>query len=207
MLPFGVVRFVFLLMIKVMYKSLLKDKVLTATDKILLSFLISKARSACGFKSKSFWDDKAKWNEDVYWEVIGDNGGLPMPEINNTTLAKEIRITRRSVIASKKRLEEQGYIVNGVIYGVIRINEDGYFELSEYENIKGELWIFFSWLQSLCELWEGDIIDASVKKLALLYGDTYEKTEISIRRLLQIGVIQRVKGVRKNYESLKIKMV
>ena len=194
-------------MIKVVYKSLLKDKVLTATDKILLSFLISKARSACGFKAKTFWDDRAHWDEDAYWEVIGDNGGLPMPEINNTTLAKEIRISRMSVFTSKKHLAECGYIVNDIVVDAVRIAEDGYFVLSEYENIKGELWIFFSWLQSLCELWEKNIIDATLETLANMYGCSVKNCSIMTYRLLQVGVIQRIEGNRESYKSLKVNMV
>lgn len=166
----------------VFYRTLLTetDK-LSPTERIIYSFLVSK--SITNIES-AFSVAGDRLNTDELYDCVSSSNRFELCEINNSKIARELHITRKTVIETIKSLKDKNCIktnAEGVdcIYINKRLIEKGYFELYNLDKVKGELLIFYSYLKSKAERY-GNIIDTFKTKLA----EELNTTKIAITKLL-----------------------
>ena len=178
----------------IFYRTLLKGvKNLTADEKILYSFLVSKSITDYG----EFFDrDGQCLNREILVDFIGNSYNLKIKEINNTQVAKALCISRQSVINLKQTLFNKGFIryddndnlclfVSNVLF------KYGYFELVGREKLKGELLIFYSYLLQKSKRYRY-CIDTYKCKLAEELGKTTTAITKLLNRLYKLDLAKRL---------------
>lgn len=186
------------------YKALLKwGDDLSPNERILYSFLVSKSIMIL---EDVYEKDGKHLDNCLLFQLIEDNDYyIPLCKISNIKMAKELGMTRQTIINSLKKLKNLGYIkyINGKIY--IFANESllrsGYFELKKIANLCGELLIFYSFLCEKSSRY-GGCIDTYKNVLANEYG----KTIVSITKLLnRLYANKLAKRLKNNKLLIKLK--
>lgn len=163
---------------KVFFKTLLtRAKNISANERILYSFLASKsiARTDSVFEV----DGDCINQENLSFAFEEGNKRLDLCEISHSKLAKELSMSRQSVITGLKHLKELGYIGDDWIYVNEELIEHGYFELIHTEKISGELLIFYSYLLDKSKKYNYCIDTYKVN-----IGIKLNKTKVAITKLL-----------------------
>ena len=181
----------------VFYKTLLKrGKNLTANERILYSFLVSKSISRI---DEVFDKNGQMINYGVLLDVLNENNNkLPLCEISHAKLAKELGVTRVNIINGFKHLRELGYILqdsNGKDYVFTNeiLLEHGYFLLADNKDIGGELLIFYSYLIDRINVYD-NCVDIPKERLAVDIGKTFVATTKLLNRLYDLGLAKRLEN-------------
>lgn len=180
----------------VYYRTLLKRaKNITPDERILYSFLVSKSITEY---HEIFDKDGGTVNQDALSELIEYSHSIEAKEINNTQIAKELSITRQSVIKAKRSLIEKRYIKfdcygKECLYINKELFEHGYFELVKKEHLKGDLLIFYSYLLEKSKRY-GYSIDTYKYKLAEETGKTETAITKLLNRLYRLGLAERLEN-------------
>ena len=133
----------------IFYRSLLKGmKELTPNEKILYSFLVSKALTHTKW---SFNEKQGKLNKNALINFFKNQGNwLPICNTNHSKIARELHVSRRNVINGFKSLEQYGYIKffkdHWRVYVDWKLLNGGYFELHRLGEVNGMLAIFYAYI-------------------------------------------------------------
>lgn len=163
---------------------------LTANERILYSFLLSKSIArAMGM----FDPDGEHINEDDLGYYIEERG-VPLVEMSKERIARELSMSRRSVINAFRKFWEKGIIKDGIGEKILFVSsliyKCGFFELLMNSRLNGELLIFYSYLVSKGERY-GYSIDTFTSKLADDYGKTPNTISQYLKRLKAAGLTRR----------------
>jgi len=188
----------------VYYRTLLKKaKNITPDERILYSFLVSKSITEY---HEVFDKDGCTVNQDALSELLNQKSRIEVRKINNTQIAKELGITRRSVINATHSLIEKRFISldcygEKCVFISKELFEQGYFELIKKEKLKGELLIFYSYLidkskrYCYCKKKECDYcLDTHRYKLAEEFGTTEDAIKKHLQRLYRLGLAERLEN-------------
>lgn len=177
------------------YRTLLKRaKNLTPNERILYSFLVAKSISSI----EQIWDVNGdELNQDVLDEYFSEFGNwFKMCTLNHTKMAKELHLTRKTIINGLAKLEKLGYIrYNQYCELEIFINKEllksGYFELYNINQLSGELVVFYSYLVNKGQQYDY-CIDTFKYRLAEDLGKTTTAITKLLNRLYRLGFAERL---------------
>lgn len=179
---------------KVFYKTLLnRGKNITANERILYSFLVSKSI----MDMKDVFDIDGKTVNSDALLVMFDyyNNHIPLCKMSNRRISLELGVTRKSVIVGLRHLCMLGYIFNDngedlYIYANRELLEHGFFELLCDKGISGELLIFYSYLADKARQY-GGLIDTYKDRIANDLGKTKVSVTKLLNRLYKLGLAER----------------
>ena len=175
----------------VFYKTLLtRGRNITPTERIVYSFLVSK--SITYFSDLFDSDGSCIDTEELYYTVEEDHW-LNLFPINNTRIASELNISRRSVIRCLQSLKDKRYIVDDCIFVNKELLEQGYFELHHTDILTGELLIFYSYIKDKSQKY-GGCIDTYKSVLAEQFATTKIAITKLLNRLYELGLVERLEN-------------
>lgn len=189
------------------YTELLKKKycAFTITDKMLYSFYVSKgclnAITEYNFRNK---------NEPISVAGIASENDyfLPIPFVHSYKLQEYLKSSKGSIYNAKTHLERMAFdkdfflIMDNCIYIIPDLLEKGMFELVNC-SLKGEDWVFYSYLMSLCRMYNSYVINMSNVAIANKIEITEPDVNWRILSLTRKGYICRLKDEH-GYKGLKV---
>lgn len=186
----------------VFYKTLLTEySELTPTEKIVYSFLVSKSVTNLG--SDFFSSDGTAIDNDALYESLCDGAYIPIYEISIRKMAKTLNIVNQTVITSIRRLENEKLIVAGNIFVDSSLLKNGYFELHRNDILTGQVLIFYSFIRSKSQLYDG-CIDTYKRQLGEIMGIKVYSVQQYLSKLYKLGLIERLEnGKLKIYGTKK----
>lgn len=179
----------------VFYRTLIsRAKNISPSEKILYSFLVSKSITNYG---EFFEQQSGKiCKEAVLTCLCSEGNKIELVEINHSKIARELGVSRPSVISGLRKLENSRYITtdengNKFIYVNKELLEHGYFELLNQDVLTGDLLIFYSYLVAKSREY-GYCIDTYKYKLAEEFGKTQIAITKLLNRLYKVGLASRL---------------
>ena len=175
----------------VFYKTLLTEySELTPTEKIVYSFLVSKYITFADFLFES--DGKTLRTDDLC-ELLDESPYIDICNINNTKIAQELNISRKSAIRSMQKLQILGLVKDNSIFIAKELPLNGYFELQNTEVISGELLIFYSYLKNKAKNYN-NTLDTYKEKLANELNTTKLAITKLLNRLYSLNLAKRLEN-------------
>lgn len=162
----------------VFYRTLLKKaKNVTPSEKIIYSFLVSKSIARL---DSVFESDGEKINlDELTFQIEANNRRCDICDINHSKLAKELHMTRKTVINGMKHLQEMGYIGHDWIFINVELVSHGFFILEKEDRLTGELLVFYSYLRDKSAKYNYQIDTFKIR-----LGEELGKSKVAITKLL-----------------------
>lgn len=182
----------------VFYRALLKRAMnISPCERILYSFLVSKSilRLDDIYDNEGFSLNK----EELEIQLRTNGNAINICELNHSKIARELNMTRKTIIEGMKTLKKLGYISDKRICVDEELIKRGYFVLEHVDVLKGDLLIFYSYLRDKSSDY-GYCIDTCKEKLAIQVGKTKTAVTKLLNKLYAVGLAQRL-----NNDKLLIK--
>lgn len=159
---------------------------LSTNDKIVYSYLIYKSLALIDGVYSS--EGELDANNIVFG--IDESGSIPINDIGNSAISKDLCVSRKTVINSVAHLRNYGYISEGRI--AIRYDDisKGFFRLISGEGLSGDLMVFYSYLRNKAKKYYE--IDTYSCRLAAIFGKSKSCISNYLHRLYELGLAARL---------------
>lgn len=117
--------------------------------------------------------------EELEFQIEKSNHHCELFEISHSKIAKELHMTRKTIINGLQHLQSLKYIGFDWIYINIELVQHGYFILEKSNELTGELLIFYSYLCDKSAKYNYQIDTFKSK-----FMDEFGKSKVAITKLL-----------------------
>lgn len=161
-------------------------KELSTNDKIVYSYLIYKSLALID----GVYSSEGELNANNIMFGIDESGSIPINDIGNSAISKDLCVSRKTVINSVAHLRNYGYISEGRI--AIRYDDisKGFFRLISGEGLSGDLMVFYSYLRNKAKKYYE--IDTYSCRLAAIFGKSKSCISNYLHRLYELGLAARL---------------
>lgn len=173
---------------RVFFRTLLRRaRNITPTERIIYSFLVSKSIMQ---NPEVFDKDGAYVNKSALRLMLADGNRVPIYDIGVTQIAKELEISKKTVITSLSNLRCKGYIIDDMIFVNMDLIDNGYFELQYRKGLSGLTLIFYSFLVDRTHI--DKYIYLTRKQMAGILDVKVKSIDQYLSKLSELGLVERI---------------
>lgn len=163
---------------------------LSTNDKIVYSYLIYKSLALID----GVYSPEGELDANNIMFGIDDSGNIPINDIGNSTISKDLNISRKTVINSVAHLRSCGYISGNRIAIKHDDISKGFFRIIFGKGLSGDLMVFYSYLYNKSRKYHE--IDTYSSRFAAIFGKSKLCISNYLHRLSDLRLIGRLPNGR-----------